>query len=178
VNRPGIAQLVALTAAGGAAYYAAMQLDTPSLEDVSEPVVRVASARAVASDAIDMQTPPPAGPPQRAEIEVSDAASTFRGRSWAPPPPPAPVVPAASVKAAPTPLPGPPPLPFRFVGMLEQQSEQPTAFLAKGEALHVIRVGDVIDSVYQVESLSPTQVVLTYLPLKQRQTLGVAGGQP
>jgi hypothetical protein len=177
MSRPGVAQLFVLAAAGGAAYYAATQLAAPSADDVSEPVVRVASARTVASDAIEMQTPPPAGPPQRAEIEVGNGAATFRGMSWAPPPPPAPAVTAAVVKAAPAPPPGPPPLPFRFVGMLEQDS-QPTAFLAKGEALHVVRVGDVIDNVYQVESFSPTEVVLTYLPMKQRQALGVAGGQP
>lgn len=62
--------------------------------------------------------------------------------------------------------------------MLEQKSDRPTAFLAKGEALHVVRVGDVIDNMYRIESLSPAQVVLTYLPLAQRQTLSVVGGQP
>jgi hypothetical protein len=71
-----------------------------------------------------------------------------------------------------------PPLPFSFVGLLEQKSGKPTAFLAKGEALVVAGVGDVIDGTYRVESLSPTGVVVTYLPLSQRQTVGPSGGTP
>jgi hypothetical protein len=62
--------------------------------------------------------------------------------------------------------------------MLEQKSDQPTAFLAKGDALHVLKVGDVVDGTYRIESLSPTQVVIMYLPLKQQQSLGVDGGNP
>jgi hypothetical protein len=62
--------------------------------------------------------------------------------------------------------------------MLEQKSDQPTAFLAKGEALHVVKVGDIVDDAYRIESLSPAKVVITYLPLKQQQTLSVEGGQP
>jgi len=59
--------------------------------------------------------------------------------------------------------------------MIEQKTDQPTAFLAKGDALHIVKVGDVVDSVYRVESLSPTQIVVTYLPLNQRQSLSVDG---
>jgi hypothetical protein len=61
--------------------------------------------------------------------------------------------------------------------MLEQKTDRPTAFLAKGDALHVVGVGDVVDSTYRIESLSPTQIVVTYLPLNQRQSLSVDGGQ-
>jgi hypothetical protein len=61
--------------------------------------------------------------------------------------------------------------------MIEQNTDRPTAFLAKGEALHVVKVGDIVDGLYRVDSLSPTQVVVTYLPLNQRQSLNVDGGQ-
>jgi hypothetical protein len=59
---------------------------------------------------------------------------------------------------------------------LEQKSDRPTAFLAKGEALHVVQAGDVVDNTYRIESLSPTQIVVTYLPLNQQQALIVDGG--
>jgi len=59
--------------------------------------------------------------------------------------------------------------------MMERKTDRPTAFLAKGDALHIVKVGDVVDSVYRVESLSPTQIVVTYLPLNQRQSLSVDG---
>jgi len=60
--------------------------------------------------------------------------------------------------------------------MLEDKS-RPQAFLARGEVLNIVKVGDVIDNSYRVESLSASQVVLTYLPLNQMQTLSVSQGQ-
>jgi hypothetical protein len=177
--RASLIQWTVLAVAGGASFYGASRIATLDIpEDAAEPVLRVAAAQtavkvtATATDAgstAASQRPTPL----REAIEVGDAADTFRSRSWVPPPPPPP--PPAPVVQAPPPAPTAPPLPFRLVGMLEDRSDQPTAFLAKGDALHVVRVGDQIDDTYRVESLSPTQVVMTYLPLKQRQVLTVAG---
>ncbi|MBS1133494.1 MAG: uncharacterized protein H6R02_635 [Burkholderiaceae bacterium] len=114
-------------------------------------------------------------PVSRGRIATEGAGDAFRMASWTPPPPPPPP------PAAPPPPPPPPtapPLPFSFVGLLEQKSSRPTAFLAKGEALVIAGVGDVIDGTYRVESLSPTGVVVTYLPLSQKQTVGPSGGTP
>jgi hypothetical protein len=181
---------IALAAAGGAAFFAAARLAAPDPDgDVALPVARADAPRSAARAAptaaadpardraaLDPRTAPPiAGLPQRTAIDVR-SADAFKGMSWNPPaPPPAPPPPAAI--AAPTPAPSAPPLPFRFVGLLERKTDRPTAFLAKGEALLVVHAGDVIDNTYRVESLSPAQIVVTYLPLDQRQTLGVAGGQ-
>jgi hypothetical protein len=168
--------------AGGAAFYGSSRIAAPDeVADVVVPVVRAESATTVAAPAADKTisaaaSAPVAGPPERAAIEVGSATETFKGMSWTPPPPPPP--PATPTVLPPPPPPSAPSLPFRFIGMLEQKSDRPTAFLAKGEALHVVRVGDVIDNMYRIESLSPAQVVLTYLPLDQRQTLSVVGGQP
>jgi hypothetical protein len=178
-TRPRLSQWIALAAAGGAAFYGASRFAAPDAADsLAEPVVRADSARTAAAPATAEITSvaasaPLAGPPARAAIEVGGATETFGGMSWTPPPPPPP---APTVR--PPPPPSAPAMPFRFIGMLEQKSDRPTAFLAKGEALLVVRVGDVIDSMYRIESLSPAQVVVTYLPLNQRQTLSVAGGQP
>jgi hypothetical protein len=114
---------------------------------------------------------PPAG---RIRLTADGAGDAFRAAAWTPPPPP----PPPPVAPPPPPPPTAPPLPFSFVGLLEQKSGKPTAFLAKGEALVVAGVGDVIDGTYRVESLSPTGVVVTYLPLSQRQTVGPSGGTP
>jgi hypothetical protein len=78
--------------------------------------------------------------------------------------------------AAAPPPPVAPALPFRFAGLIEQGVDRPTAFLAKGEALHVVRVGDIVDRTYRIESIAPAQIVLTYLPLQQQQTLSTTGG--
>ena len=177
--RAGVSQWIVVATAGGASFYGAQHLAAPEpLDDAMEPVVRTASAQTVAAS---VNAPAPAAAasaraaaPLRETIEVGGAADAFQGRSWTPPPPPAP--PPAPVVQAPPPAPTAPPLPFRFVGLLEDMGDQPTAFLARGEALHIVRVGDQIDSAYRVDALSATRVVLTYLPLKQQQVLNVGGG--
>jgi hypothetical protein len=74
-------------------------------------------------------------------------------------------------------VPTAPPIPFSFVGMVEQGEGKSQAFLAKGDGLLVVAAGDVIENgVYRVESLSPSAVVIIYLPLGTRQTITVSGG--
>lgn len=178
--RPSLVQWIVLAAAGGASFYGASHLAAPdAAEDATESLVREASAQpspAIEAAVAAPATAPAVAPSARALIEVGNAADAFSGRSWNPPPPPPPPAPVEAVR--PPPPPSAPPLPYRFIGMLEQKSDQPAAFLAKGEALHVVKVGDVIDEAYRIESLSPAKVVITYLPLKQQQTLSVEGGQP
>jgi len=72
-----------------------------------------------------------------------------------------------------------PPLPFTFVGMVERGTLAPQAYLAKGETLLIVGVGDVIDNkTYRVDALLPTAVTLTYLPLAKQQTLNAPGTGP
>ncbi len=146
---------IALAAAGVGAFALAAKFGAP---DPTEDVVAAAEPRVAQRTELALADPPPrAALPERAPLDVRVLADPFVGSA---PPPAA------------------PPLPFAFVGMLEQSSARPTAFLAKGEALYIVAVGDVIDGTYRVESLSPNQIVVTYLPLNQRQTLSPAGGQP
>jgi hypothetical protein len=167
---------IVLAAAGGAAFYGAHRFAAPDpAEQIAQPVVRPAAAAHAAGPA-----PAPVAlvlPPQRAAIEVGRAADAFASVSWIPAPPPLPVAPPA-VRPPPPPAPAAPPPPFKYIGLLEQKTDRPTAFLAKGEALHIVRAGDVLDGAYRIESLSPAQVVITHLPSNERQTLGVTGGHP
>ncbi len=48
-----------------------------------------------------------------------------------------------------------------------------TVFLAMGDRNLVVKPGDVIDNTYKLEEVSDSAVVLTYLPLSQRQTLSI-----
>lgn len=53
----------------------------------------------------------------------------------------------------------------------------PEAFLAKGDALLVVSVGDMLDNnTYRVDTLNANEVVMTYLPMNTKQTLNVSGG--
>jgi len=189
-----LARWIVLATAGGAAFYGSSRLAaTDSADDVVAPVARAEAARvepatsgaaraesaeparvAVADTGAAGRAAVPAGVASaRAPIEVNRTADAFPSMVWTPPPPP----PAPPPPPPPPPPPTAPSLPFKFVGMIEQKSDRPAAFLAKGDALHIVRVGDVVDSTYRVDSLSPTQIVVTYLPLNQRQSLSVDGGQ-
>jgi hypothetical protein len=96
----------------------------------------------------------------------------FSSRSWEPPPPKV-VAPPRAVPPAPT----APPMPFRFVGRMLQDG-QLFVFLAKGDTVMTVKQGDTIDGVYRVESVGETEVALTYLPLRQKQTIAVVSSLP
>ncbi|PKO25951.1 MAG: hypothetical protein CVU35_01505 [Betaproteobacteria bacterium HGW-Betaproteobacteria-8] len=57
-----------------------------------------------------------------------------------------------------------PPLPFVYVGKLEDQGRY-IVFLTSGNKNYSVVVGDVIDQ-WQVKSVRPPQMILSYLPLK------------
>jgi hypothetical protein len=78
----------------------------------------------------------------------------------------------SATAAAPPPPPPPqaPPLPFAYVGRLVEDTDT-TVFLAQGERNLVVKPGEVIDNTYKLEEVGERTLVLTYLPLSQRQTL-------
>lgn len=88
----------------------------------------------------------------------------FSSRNWQPPPPP-----AARRKPE---APRAPPLPFRFFGRLVDNGTT-VVFLNRQDDVYAVKVGDTLDGAYRVEDISGSEVVLTYLPLKQRQTLPI-----
>lgn len=100
-------------------------------------------------------------------------ADPFGPRSFRPAPPkvlaPAPTTVAAAPPPPPPPPPAPP-LPFLYMGRLSEGADT-TVFLTSGERNFVVKPGEVIDNTYKVEEVNDRAVVLTYLPLSQRQTL-------
>jgi hypothetical protein len=104
---------------------------------------------------------------------VDPNGDPFGAHSFRPDPPKAKTG-AALVAAAAPPQPPPqaPPLPFAYIGRLSEDRDT-TVFLAMGERNLVLKPGDVIDNIYKLEEVSDSAVVLTYLPLSQRQTLSI-----
>lgn len=97
-----------------------------------------------------------------ADIEVR--ADPFHAPA-APPPPPA--------SLAPPPPPAPPqapPLPFAYLGRWTEDGGT-TVFLMRGEHTVAVRGPGPLDASYRVEAIDEQQMVLTYLPLNQRQSL-------
>ncbi|HXX12815.1 MAG TPA: hypothetical protein VEK05_14965 [Burkholderiales bacterium] len=100
-------------------------------------------------------------------------SEAFGPRSFRPAPPKAPKGTAASAVAAAAPPPPPPqapPLPFAYVGRLVEDHDT-TVFLAQGERNLVVKPGETIDNTYKLEEVGERALVITYLPLSQRQTL-------
>lgn len=69
-----------------------------------------------------------------------------------------------------------PPLPFRFIGRYVEDG-QTKIFLQNLDQDIAIKMGDTIQQIYRVESVSESAVTFIYLPLGQKQTLDL-GGRP
>jgi hypothetical protein len=134
-----------------------------------------AARRAQAAPPPPVERDPTLQAPQRRHEPAEPGGDAFPPMSWLPPPPK--VLVAPPPPAPPPPAPTAPPLPFTFVGLQERgpSLSQPKAFLARGDALLVVTAGDTIENNYSVDSITAQQITLTYLPLKIRQTLAVAG---
>lgn len=85
--------------------------------------------------------------------------------------------PAAEDKSAATEPPaGPPPLPFTYLGKKYENATW-EVFLAIGDQTYFVREGSVIDQTYAVNSIRPPILTLTFLPMKQLQTMTIGGDE-
>ncbi|KUZ79911.1 hypothetical protein [Burkholderia ubonensis] len=137
----------------------------------SQALGQAASAAAAAPRApVDTPTPTPREQlaALRAPVSVASANDPFTASSWQPPPP----VEAPPPTARPAP-PTAPPVPFSYVGELDAKADKPQVFLSNGDQLLIVSPGDVIDGQYRVDSVSASNVVLTYLPLNQTQVVSI-----
>jgi hypothetical protein len=185
-NRPAWIRPAVLAAAGAATLAAAFHFVGSDGDGVVQSTARADENAALtaqgsgAAPAVGSPQATPAGAaapslPTRSRFAASASNDPFAPKGWLPPPPPPPPA-AAALPPPPPPAPTAPPVPFRFVGLIEEKAAKPAAFIAKGEALFVVHVGDVVESTYRIESFNSAQVVITYLPLQQRQTIEVTGG--
>jgi hypothetical protein len=65
-----------------------------------------------------------------------------------------------------------PPLPFQFFGRMVENGTT-MVFLNRQDDVFAVKAGDTIGNTYRVEEINGSEIVLTYLPLKQRQTLPI-----
>ena len=103
--------------------------------------------------------------PIRPRARGTALADAFALQNWTPPPPPPP-------PAQPPPKPTAPALPFTVLGKkLEDGGWQ--VFLGRQDRTYIVRAQDVIEGNYRVESIAPPNLVFTYIPLNERQTLAI-----
>jgi hypothetical protein len=116
--------------------------------------------------------------PRKLEAPSRDPFAIPNARREAPKPvaaPPAPVSQPVAVTVPEPPSPPPPsapPLPFTYMGKLVSAKDN-AVFLISGDRNLVVREGDTIDSIYRVEKVTSNEITLVYLPLDQRQILGI-----
>jgi len=103
----------------------------------------------------------------RRRADAREPANAFNSRSWYVPPPPPPPPP----KVEPPP-PSAPPLPFTYFGRYVEAGV-PTFFLARGDRVLTVRVGDILDGIYRVEGVEGSNMNLIYIPLNIKQTLDI-----
>jgi hypothetical protein len=97
---------------------------------------------------------------------ASDVKDFFAPHDWT----------RSSSSAAPPPAPTAPPLPYQVLGKkLEDGAWQ--VFLTRDDNVHIVKPGDLLDEQYRIEKIEPPALVMTYLPLNERQTLAI-GGEP
>jgi hypothetical protein len=109
--------------------------------------------------------------------QADPSSDPFGARDFRPPPPKPKGLAAAGTSIAlppppPPPPPQAPPLPFIYMGRLAED-QSTTVFLTAGDRNLVVKPGDVIDNTYKVEQVTDSAVVMTYLPMNQRQTLAI-----
>jgi hypothetical protein len=82
-----------------------------------------------------------------------------------------------SLPAVPTPVsaspPVPPPMPYMFSGA-SVYNEQLQVFLAKGDSVIPISLGETIDGGYRIDAIDERQITLKYLPLEQDQVIPIS----
>jgi hypothetical protein len=142
---------------------------------VAEPVGRDGSAARRANP--EPTKTSPRGPAldlqklQRARVHDPEG-DPFGPRNFQPAPPKGKTLSSQGMQehAPPAPPPQAPPLPFAYLGRLSEDSDT-TVFLSMGDRNLLVRPGDTIDNTYKVEEVTDSAVIVTYLPMNQRQTL-------
>lgn len=98
----------------------------------------------------------------------------FAPHSWTPPPRPvARPKPPPPPPAAPPPPPQPPALPLVYLGQLEVEGEATVYYLAQGDRVFAVSVGDTINGLYRVLPPEGRALGLLYLPLNIKQLLPI-----
>jgi hypothetical protein len=116
----------------------------------------------------------------RTEV-IEPEQNPFAGKSWyAPPPKPALLTYSVSantqtVVSPEVAHPVAPPVPFLYVGWMQEDEGHAIAYLTQGSRAYSVAEGEVVGGNYRLESITPGQLVLTYLPMESKQMLNIGG---
>ena len=108
---------------------------------------------------------------------VAPGSDPFAKADWNPPPPPPPPALLRRETMELPPKPVAPPIPYAYFGMSIQDGRT-VVFVMRDQRTFVLAVGEVIENLYRVEEIRPADVVLTYLPLNERQVMKIGTVPP
>lgn len=146
-------------------------------DGLAEAVVRPASKAGVSARGADQragsETALTALKPRAAPYKsVDEALATelaekeppiFHAQSWNPPPP------KVVAKVEP---PKAPPWPYAYLGQQSSQGEW-WVYLTLGEETRAVKQDQVLDGKYRIDRIEPPNLQVTYLPLKEVQTVNI-----
>ena len=72
----------------------------------------------------------------------------------------------------------PPAFPFRYGGQLAREGAPTLVALTRGSETYLISIGEMIGPTYRLESVHSDHITVTYLPLKQKQTIAFSSIPP
>jgi len=145
--------------------YLTLSASPPSDSGVVEAVDSRAPASRSASSKVAEQVNILELKPRRAP---ADSKALFASTSWALPP--------KAVAAAPAPPPTAPPLPFTYVGKRLEDGVW-HVYVSRGDQTLIVRERETIDGTYRIDAVKPPQMIVTYLPMDERQTLTIGAGE-
>lgn len=153
--------LAALVATVAAANWVGNE-EATALLPVSQPVAQTAELRVPPPTAATAVTEPVEVEKLQQRSVSREFGDMFPSRSWQPPPSP-------PAKSAP---PRAPPLPFAFLGRMVEDGKT-VVFLTRQDQVFTVTAGDTVAGNYRIEEVGTETVVITYLPLQERQVLNI-----
>lgn len=99
---------------------------------------------------------------------VATDADPFKPVSFLPPPP-------KVIEAVPTSTPKPvaPPLPYRYFGRMADVEGKVLTYLTRDREMIPIQENQVLDNVYHIDSVTDSQIVMTYIPLDEKSVITI-----
>jgi hypothetical protein len=157
---------------GGALLVTVVASVWPRAQEHVAPEVVAPTAQREASVRREDPVPPTAAPtlPSRTERQPQggEVRDLFSSKTWNPPPPR-----TAVTKPPPPPPPTAPPFPYVVSGSIADANGVFVVFTNQQQNF-VVRVGEVLEQRYRVDSVDAQSVILTYLPLGLSQRVAIA----
>lgn len=136
---------------------------SPRREQPGRPTkVRSGVARSENNVQLPVLRPRQAATPVSQEL-LERAPPIFYAQSWDPPQP---------VQKVAVDLPKAPPLPYTYLGK-QLDDGRWLVWLALGEEVRSVQAGQLLDGNYRIDEIAPPWLRLTYLPLKEAQSINI-----